>query len=515
MHLDKKRASAFGIIRLTTIHSHTRKETLNLMIPQNAKKENTNTEINAYFIAAIMELKISSLLRQCNIRKTSRTLQGETSGEKRTAFEIFQFLLLLAFQGCNLFRFLGSKKQDIACSKSTYNRFLNDCHYNWYRFVTLLAARVVAYFDTLTRPGRFRAFVLDDSVIGRKRSKKVELLAFIFDHVIGKSVKGFNLLTLGWTDAYSFVPVAFAMLSSAKKEKRINEMKADIDKRTVGYRNRAASMANKPDAAIALIRQALDAGINAGYILMDTWFTNEPFIKRVMDEGLDVIGMLKDNRQQYYLGHKLYSLKELAAYHVHHNFPGDHLGSVMVRTKYSLIPVKLVFVRNRNKRDEYIILLSTDCSLADGEIVRRYGCRWSIECCYKVCKSLLKLGKEFQPVNYDTTVSSTALVFTRFIILEWIRRKANDQKTICELFFVCCEDIRDMELSQALKRLMTIFLTGLNEGTIKITEAVRIELIEWYVSQPSFIKVLCRNLVDEVGALMPTADTPEMLSISA
>lgn len=40
------------------------------------------------------------------------------------------------------------------------------------------------------------------------------------------------------------------------------------------------------------------------------------------------------------------------------------------------------------------------------------------ECCYKVCKSLLKPGKEFQPVNYNTTVSNTALVFARFIILE-------------------------------------------------------------------------------------------------
>ena len=198
------------------------------MIPQKAENENINVAINTNFIDSIRELKISHLLHACNIRKNSRKLEGEQSGEKRTAFEIFQFLLLLAFQGCNLYRFLGSKKQDIACSKSTYHRFLNDCHYNWHRFVTLLAARVVTYFDSLTRSERFKAFVLDDSVIGRKRSKKVELMAFIFDHVIGKTVKGFNLLTLGWTDAYSFVPVAFAMLSSAKKEKRLRSKKALI-----------------------------------------------------------------------------------------------------------------------------------------------------------------------------------------------------------------------------------------------------------------------------------------------
>ena len=106
----------------------------------------------------------------------SRKLKGESSDEKRTAFEIFQFLLLMVFQGCNLYRYLGSKKQDIACSKSTYHRFLGNEHYNWRRFITLLAAKVTMYFDILTDRSRFKALVLDDSVIERNRSKAVELL---------------------------------------------------------------------------------------------------------------------------------------------------------------------------------------------------------------------------------------------------------------------------------------------------------------------------------------------------
>ena len=64
------------------------------------------------------------------------------------------------------------------------------------------------------------------------RRKAVELLAFVFDHVIGKSVRGFNLLTLGWTDGFSFIPVAFNMLSSAKQEKRFQGINPKIDKRT-------------------------------------------------------------------------------------------------------------------------------------------------------------------------------------------------------------------------------------------------------------------------------------------
>ncbi len=469
------------------------------MIQHIEAAENPNSTLNVSFIQAVKDLYISSLLPQCGIRKDARTIAGEVSGEKRSAFEIFQFLLMMVFQGCNLYRFLGSKKQDIACSKSTYHRFLSNEHYNWTRFITLLAARVINVFDKLTKDTRFRALVIDDSVIGRKRSKSVELLAFVFDHVIGKSIRGFNLLTIGWTDGFSFIPVAFNMLSSAKQEKRFKEINPKIDKRTSGYKARVSAIMQKPDAAMKMIRSALDAGIKAEYLLMDTWFTNEPFIKNVMAVGLDVIGMLKNNQQMYHFRGKLYNLDSLAAYFANMSKPGDILGSAVVKTRREHIPVKIVFVRNRNKKSEYIMILSTDCSLSDEEIIRRYGYRWSIECCFKVCKSLLKLGKEFQPVNYDTTVSSTALVFTRYIILEWIRRNNSDYHTMGEIFFFCYDDVRDIELTDALEHLVSIMAAGLANGKISMDESIRMEIIDWYISQPIFIQNICKEQMISAG----------------
>ena len=470
---------------------------LSYMIPQNNTNENTLSEINIQFISAIRELKIATLLKQSNICKTSRSRNGD-GGKKRTAFEIFQFLLMLVFEGTNLFRFLGSKKQDIACAKSTYYRFLSNCHYNWKKFILLLSGKAAAYFSMLTRPERIKCFVLDDSVIPRGKSKKVELLSFVYDHVIHKTVRGFNLLLLGWTDGYSFLPVAFNMLASANKEKRINPANVSIDRRTNGAKVREAAIMNKPQAAVELIHTALEAGIEASCVLMDTWFTNEPFIYAVLREGLDVIGMVKDNKQRYRYRGKLLGLKELVRY-MRIDQTHSILGSVVVHTKKHNIAVKLVFVRNKNKKDEYIILLSTDRGLSASEIVRRYGNRWPIECCFKACKSLLKLGKEFHGVNYDLTVSSTALVFTRFILLEWIRRKHNDDKTIAELFFVCCEDIQDMEYTTAPRSLMSIFATGIRNGNIMIDETVRMRLIGWVVSQPAFIQSIFPGFINDIG----------------
>ena len=485
------------------------------MIQQNKENVKTQSELNSRFVTTVKELKISSLLHESNIRKDARTQKAEISCEKRTAFEIFQFLLLMVFQGCNLFHFLGSKKQDIACSKSTYHRFLSDPHYNWKRFITQLAAKVIDLTDKLTNQNRFKAFVLDDSFIGRKRSKKVELMAFIFDHVSGKKQKGFNLLTLGWTDGFSFLPVAFNMLSSSNESARLNGINEKIDKRTVGYRNRQEAIQHKPDAAIAMIKEAIKAGINASYVLMDTWFTNEPFIKRVTDLGLDVIGMLKDNKQRYHYHGRLLDLKEIAAHHVVFNTKRDCLGSIVVTTNREKIPVKLVFIRNRNKRDEYLIILSTNCLLDDEEIVRRYGYRWSIECCFKVSKSLLKLGKEFQPVNYDTTVSSTALVFTRFIILEWMRRRENDVHTLGELFYETFEEVRDIELADALGSLLAILEDSLSSGDTVMGERTRKQLLQWYISQPLFVRNICQHSMVQAGFILDQVNGAGDMSTSA
>ena len=453
----------------------------------NHTDENNNPEIQCKFGNAIKELGICRLLKQSNIRKK----------KGGSVYEIFQFLLLLVFQNCNLFHFLNSKKQDMAFSKNTYYRFLNEPGYNWQRFLTLLSARVTAYFSSLTHRERVKCLVLDDSVIERNRSKQVELLSWIYNHVTHRMVRGFNMLTLGWTDGYSFVPAAFNMMASADPGKHIMGAAFGIDKRKSGYKRRREATCHKPDAAMAMIRNALKAGIQASYILMDTWFTNEPFINNILGEGLDVIGMLKDNKQLYCYQGRLYNLKALSKL-VAFNRGGNVFGSITVTTKKFNLPVKLVFVRNRNKAGEYIILLTTDCSLSNSEVVRLYGNRWNIELFFRASKSLLCLGSEFQGLSYDMTVSSTAIVFTRYILLEWLRRKANDPKTICELFYVCCDDIQDIELCTALSSLVAIFVEGLRTEAIKITNTIKTQLINWFVSQPAFIKALFPETVWEV-----------------
>ena len=434
------------------------------------------------FSYAIKELEIGKLMRKSNITKNCGI----------PALEVFQFLLLLVFQGKNLFRFLNSKHKDQAVSKNTYYRFLNETSYNWKKFLLLLAAKAASVFDHLTRLERVKAFVLDDSVISRNRSKKVELLAKIYDHVEHRFKRGFSMLTLGWTDGYSFVPIGFNMLSSSNKANRYQEINDSIDHRTNGYKFRKDSMLSKPDAAIKLISDALNAGLVADYVLMDTWFTTEPMIHSILELGLDVIGMVKQLKQRYLFNGKAYALPELQKF-VHYNRAANVFGSLCVTTKNG-IPVKIVFVRNRNKKSECLYILSTNTILSDSEIVRIYVNRWSIECFFKTSKSLLKLGSEFQCRSYNAMISHTTIVFVRYILLEWIRRNENEERSYGKIFYMFCDDIQDTDLTNALQSLMTLFVNITHNFSATITDMIKNQVCNWMASQARFIQAMFSDL---------------------
>ena len=75
---------------------------------------------------------------------------------------------------------------------------------------------------------------------------------------------------MGWSDGYRFIPVGFNLLSSTKKNNYYNEIFENIDHCTNGYKFRKESMMSKTDAAVLLIQRALQSGIKADYLLMDS-----------------------------------------------------------------------------------------------------------------------------------------------------------------------------------------------------------------------------------------------------
>ena len=202
----------------------------------------------------------------------------------------------------------------------------------------------------------------------------VELVSKVFDHVTNTFVRGFTALLLGWTDGINFLPLANALLSSTNEENRYVEATTKIDKRTSGSKRREESKQKKTTVAINLLKQALSMGITADYVLMDSWFTTEPFIRAIRALGLDVIGMVKALKQRYEYKGELYNLRKLYQA-IPNKRKGDVICSAVVKTKGG-IEVKIIFIRNRNVKREYLAILSTDINIDEQEMVRHYAKRW-------------------------------------------------------------------------------------------------------------------------------------------
>lgn len=127
-----------------------------------------------------------------------------------------------------------------------------------------------------------------------------------------------------------------------------------------------------------MIQRALDAGVDASFVLMDTGFTHQPLIKNIKELGLDVIGMVKNLKQRYFVDGDRVSLNELYSLATPIQGKKGLLRSIYT-TQANGVPVKMVFVRNRNKKSEWLAILSTNCTLSDQEIIRIYSMRWDIE----------------------------------------------------------------------------------------------------------------------------------------
>lgn len=448
--------------------------------------EHNESNRKSYFSSEFKALKIGKLLSRCNI---SRGSQGFS------ALYLFGFFIELVFHNKNLYRLLNSSRNTSLASKNTYYRFLNDASFNWYKFIMLLAADIITFFTSLTSEKRVKTFVLDDSIYSRDRSKRVELLSNVYDHVSHSHIKGFTMLTLGWTDGFSFVPVSFRLLSSPNKNNRYNSGLHKLDKRTLAYKRRKESMEHKPAVSVSLISEALNHGIQADYVLMDTWFTNEPMLKSVTELGIDVIGMVKALKQTYtYKGQK-YTLTQLKKL-VEFTNCGDIMGSITVTTKNG-IPVKIVFIKHRTNRRKVLCLLSTDLSLENQEIIRIYGNRWSIETFFKDIKSHFKLADEIQSRNYDALIAHTSIVFSRYMLITWRQRNYLDDRTIGEMFYYFCDEISDISYSEAISSLFEILQTATNSTIVNFIDYLKSQLQLWFDSQPSYIKALMPILMWE------------------
>ncbi len=263
-----------------------KRDFMNTIITDNSKTEHQiSSKIDLFFSAFV----ISKLLKKSNFYKESGI----------QCVLVLKEIFGLVFSGKNLFRTLKMNPEDMSFKKNTAYRFLNSSRYNWARLLLLLATIVIDSINKLTSDDRASVLIVDDSLYDRSRSKKVELLSRVFDHTTRKFVKGFKLLTIGWSDGTTFLPVAFSLLSSRHEKKILCPIDSKVDKRSAGYKRRNEATANSTETLLKLLDSV--KGLPAKYLLFDSWFAFPKTIVNVVKRKLDVICMLKISSKIHYL----------------------------------------------------------------------------------------------------------------------------------------------------------------------------------------------------------------------
>lgn len=420
---------------------------MNKIITQDTQNDNQISKTIRRFFT---RFHVASALKAANAYKKKGT----------PVSEIFQYLFLLIFSNRSMYMNLLTGRNVPAFAKDTVYRFMKMIQINWIRFSTILSSRIInEAIVPLDSEERANVLIIDDSMFERNRSKKVELLAKVFDHAKHAYKFGFRMLTLGWSDGNTFLPVNSVLLSTDNKKNRINEANA-VDKRTVGYRRRQLAMQKGTSVMLELLKQAKKAEIPAKYVLFDSWFSSPSSIHAVKEIGYDVIAMVKKTPKMFFR-YDGEDMSLISIYNKNRKRRGRsrYLLSVMVDVVKNgeTIPAKVVYVRNRNKRKEYLCIISTDIELDEDEIIRIYGKRWDIEVFFKVCKSYLHLSKECRSISYDAMTAHTAVVFTRYMMLSVENRESNDERSLGELFLYFSDEMSDITWIQALQLLLQMF----------------------------------------------------------
>ncbi len=410
--------------------------------------QGTDQHISSRIDSFFKHFRIGTLAHSCGITKTK--------GVSPTL--LLSCIFSLPFLSLNLYRCFATKQGNDFAKDAAYD-FLRSSRFSWRRFLLRLAAKVCAVFKELTSDERETVLILDDSTVHRPRAKKVELLARVFDHTESRFLKGFRLFSLCWSDGTSLAPLDFALLSSPNKKNRLQGVTKQVDRRSCGAKRRQEATSKATALIGPMLRRALSAGIQAKYLLMDSWF-GMPAIIAEASTHLPVICMIKRTPKILYNfdGERL-TVDAIYRKLKKRRGRAKVLASVVV-TMNNGSPARIVFVRNKHKKD-WLALLSTDTNLVEADVVRIYGKRWDIEVFFRTIKQHLDLEKGCQARDFDALIAHTTIVMMRYIFLALEQRRNDDPRTLGLLFHACCEEMRDLDYLESLQRILTLAMANL------------------------------------------------------
>jgi hypothetical protein len=377
---------------------------------------------------------------------------------------IIVYLIMLVYGGKTMNRDIGNKSDEQGSKDAVY-RLLRCKRINWNMFLMSVAANVISALRLLTSDKRRCAIAIDDTLHHRPYSKGTELASKVYDHNDHKYKCGFRSLFLTWTDGATLIPLCFRHMASSDKSKQYRPANDTEDKRTCAHRAKTEAQMKSTDVMLKMLNLCKRFGIPADYVLFDSWFSFPSVIMKIREIGYHTVGRLKNTTKIHYMFQgKKQTLRQIYASEKKRRGRSRYLLSVRVsvtNTDGETADSRIVYVRNRNKRKDWIAFICTDMSLTEDEIIALYGKRWSIEVFFKTCKTYLRFTGEFRQTSYEAITAHTAVVALRYMMLAVGQRRRTDQRTLGELFYAITDEAKDITFRETLVLIMELLAKAL------------------------------------------------------
>lgn len=395
-------------------------------------------------LEVLQEIKITKILKQSNFVK------------RDVGFPPFQIILHFLYMLVMQKRQSSFIKQsDSAFGKDAYYRFIKESRYNWRKLLLLSSIAFLQKIKPLHKYGEHRLLIIDDTVEA-KRGKFIEgSCKYIWSNKEHRSINALNIVSLNYADSHSTFQIDFSIKMNDSKRKPISEFTSKLHHRSNAYQRKNEITKGKNTLAIEMLERALDNGVEADYLLVDSWYAKPNFIKQANDLGMPIIARLPNNKLIWNFKGKHKTLNSIynSLKNIRHAQSGKH-GKISYKYFDAIIEhavlgkVKLVFLHTGK---DLLIFISTDITIAAKDILATYKKRWNIEQGYKDLRSLFGLGREENRI-YEALIAKITLSMFAYNIVSYINRIKHEPQTLGELF-------RDLECElESLVISMQLFI---------------------------------------------------------
>lgn len=410
---------------------------------------------------------IYETLRLLNIK----TILSKSNFSKKEGVEVHMIVLHFVYMlvmNKKISTFINQSNDSF--KKDVYYRLLANASYNWRKLLSLSSLKILSLLHKVQDSKLIRVLILDDTVEG-KVGKNIEgSCDSLWSNKEKRKIRGINVVSLNYSDGFSNLMLDFAIAMNRYARVKIEDFTNIIDHRTNAYKRRLESLKGKSQIAIDMVTRAVNSGIYADYLLVDSWYSKPVFIETMNELGLQVISRVVNNNKVWNFIGKEKTLNSL--YNKFKKIKNIEIGQYGKKIKFEYFgaivehktagKLKIVFIKTK---ENLIPIVSTNLELSDEEIIDIYKRRWDIEQGYKELREHFGFGKEENRI-YEALIARITLSFFTYNIVSYINRISNEPKTIGGLF-------KDLECElHTLAIAMQAFISILDE-IAKIEEVVK------------------------------------------